>query len=163
MFSSGMPREVARLLAMVVVLVFAASAAAPVVASAQQSPGGGMVTGSGWGSSSSGAEPRAASGGSKGFGDIAKNTGGTVKTVATVLAGIALIVAIGVAWAQTSVKTLGFAVLMAILASMAISGKLWSAAEDTGKDLGGNGSTGSVITRPAPADPSAALAAGRVV
>ena len=150
MFSSGMPREAARLVAMLVVLVFATSAAAPVAASAQQGSGGGMVTGSGWGESSSGSESRAAAGGNKGFGDIAKNTGGTVKTVATVLAGIALIVAIGVAWAQTSVKTLGFAVLMAILASMAISGKLWTAAEDTGKDLGGT--TGSVQTSPAPAD-----------
>lgn len=149
MFSSGMPREAARLVAMLVVLVFATSAAAPVAASAQQGSGGGMVTGSGWGESSS-SESRAGSGGNKGFGDIAKNTGGTVKTVATVLAGIALIVAIGVAWAQTSVKTLGFAVLMAILASMAISGKLWTAAEDTGKDLGGT--TGSVQTSPAPAD-----------
>ncbi|MTD47603.1 hypothetical protein GKE82_26155 [Conexibacter sp. W3-3-2] len=157
-----MPREVARLLAMVVVLVFAASAAAPVVASAQQSSGG-MVTGSGWG----GETGRAAGdkpvgvGASGGFGDIAKNTNGTVKTVATVLVGIGLIVAIGVAWAQTSVKTLGFAVLMAILASMAISGKLYNAAEDTGKDLGGTGTTGSVHV-PKPADLSAALAAGRV-
>lgn len=161
MVSSGMGREVARLLAMVVVLVFAASAAAPVIASAQQSSGGGMVTGSGWGGETArapGDKPTGA-GASGGFGDIARNTSGTVKTVATVLAGIALIVAIGVAWAQTSVKTLGFAVLMAILASMAISGKLWNAAEDTGKDLGGTGSTGSVITTP----PSApALAAGRV-
>ena len=158
MFSSGMPREVARLLAMVVVLAFAASATVPVAASAQS--GGGMVTGSGWGETATGAESRAGSGGRQGFGDIAQNTGGTVKKVATVLAGLALLVAIGMAWAQTSVKTLGFAVLMAILASMAISGKLWTAAEDTGKDL--SGTTGSVLSTPAPADLSAALAAGRV-
>lgn len=144
MFGSVTGSEVVRWVAMLVAVVLAVSAVAPVVASAQGTDGS-VVSGSGFKSGSSASRPSAESG-SAGFGDIAKNTSGTVKTVASVLAGIALIVAIGVAWAQTSVKTLGFAVLMAILASMAISGKLWTAAEDTGKDLGGT--TGSVVTAP---------------
>ncbi|MTD47456.1 hypothetical protein GKE82_24955 [Conexibacter sp. W3-3-2] len=144
MFGSVTGGEVVRWVAMLVAVVLAVSAVAPVGASAQGTDGS-VVSGSGFKAGSSPSRPSAESG-SAGFGDIAKNTSGTVKTVASVLAGIALIVAIGVAWAQTSVKTLGFAVLMAILASMAISGKLWTAAEDTGKDLGGT--TGSVVTAP---------------
>lgn len=84
----------------------------------------------------------AGSTGGSGGGDflgIARGLGEQGAQIAKVLGALLLIGTIFFGWVQNSMKIVGIGIVMAIIASFAVSGQLWKAGESTANSISGGG------------------------
>jgi len=92
----------------------------------------------------------AGSGGGGDFVGIARGLGDQGAQIAKIIGALLLIGTIFFGWVQNNLKIVGIGIVMAIIASFAVSGQLWKAGQSTADSIssGGSGSGGQVQGRP---------------
>ena len=90
------------------------------------------------------------SGGGGDFVGIARGLGDQGAQIAKIIGALLLIGTIFLGWVQNNLKIVGIGIVMAIIASFAVSGQLWKAGQGTANSISGgsSGSGGQVQGRP---------------